>query len=92
VKDRPPNGSLVRIAAGLATVIDGDVTRSRARGITVLRLHSGNYYLDRDGSPRESPSRYSEHIPDGMYELTEPASLTGFCAHCGTRPCRRASA
>lgn len=69
VTERPKSGQTVKIAMGLAYVVSGDAHEGRARGIRVLREHSGNFYLDAEGRPRESPSRYSEFIQDGFWQV-----------------------
>jgi len=67
-------GDIVRIAAGLVTVVDEHATCGGAKGINILRHHSDNWYLDSNGEPHEAPVAYKEFIQDGFYKPLDSTS------------------
>jgi len=68
-------GDIVRLGGGnLASVVEPNARLGRAHGIRVMREHSQNYYLDKEGTPRVTPAQYSEFIQDGFYQLERPYS------------------
>ena len=55
---------IVRCAGGLFRVVRTPVKRGRIWGADLLRLSSGNYALNTEGRPYETPSQFTEHYPD----------------------------
>jgi hypothetical protein len=55
---------IVRCAGGLFRVVRVPVKRGRILGADLLRLSSGNYALDAEGKPYETPSQFTEHYPE----------------------------
>ena len=60
--DEARPGDRLRVSGGIVTVVRR-IKRHGIDGLDCLREHSGNYYLDRDGRPREAPAMYTEHYP-----------------------------
>lgn len=67
---------LVRVAGGVCRVVRVPVKRGRVVGADLIRLRSGNYALDSDGKPYETPAIYTEHYADWLiYEKVDPDKL-----------------
>jgi hypothetical protein len=66
---------IVRCAGGLFRVVRVPVKRGRIMGADLLRLSSGNYALDTEGRPYETPSAYTEHYPEYLInEIVEESN------------------
>jgi hypothetical protein len=75
VNELKPN-DLVEVAAGICRVVRAPVKKGRILGADLIRLRSGNYALDGDGKPYETPSVYTEHFPDYLiYRKVDPGTL-----------------
>lgn len=57
-------GMYVETAGGISRVVRVPVKRGRIWGADLLRMRSGNYALDGEGRPYETPSAHTEHYPE----------------------------